>query len=106
MLFQGWTPGGELIKSKPVEDKLFYLFDLFLASKERTLRPDSMRVLKSSINRMKKWLSSKGMKDLSAYDFDNKILVKFHDYMIFELKCSNRVFNNTKAHFRSIWNWM
>lgn len=102
----GWTPLGNLIEKTPEEDKLFYLFDLFLTFKEKTLRPDSLRVLKSSIKRMKDWLSEKEMSDISVYDFDAKMVVKFSDYMLLKLKCSHRGYNNTKAHFRGIWNWM
>lgn len=103
LLKSGWTPYG--MQEAPIENRLIDLLDIYATIKERELRPDSMRSLRSYNRLFIAWLEKEHLKDLTIQDFNHSLAQRYLDYILLVKKVSNRTYNNYLGNMRVMWNW-
>lgn len=99
----GWTPYG--MQETAAENRLADLLDIYATIKERELRPDSMRSLRSYNRLFMAWLEKERLKDLTIQDFNHVLAQRYLDYILLIKKVSNRTYNNYLGNMRVMWNW-
>jgi integrase len=92
----------------------YFISDLLEAFKEHTeknykkgnFRFDTKRSYLSGINKFQNFLRSKGLDKLTTEHFDKSIIMKYIDYMEFELKNSGKTVNNNVTFLKIVSNYL
>lgn len=107
MLSEGWTPVGRLDKnSEESSTTVIDALRLYLSFNEPLLRPATFTCRKNIIEIFCKWLENDNKKRLTLSDVDEKLGVRYHDYLLLERKLSNRSFNFYFSILRTSFNWL
>jgi integrase/recombinase XerD len=78
----------------------------FIITKEKELRPDSMRSYNSFIKMLKEYISVKCKdKDMYVISFDKHYAIRFMQDLYLNSKISERTYNNQVAFYRLFFNW-
>lgn len=108
MLKKGWTPYGHLDTEEEEEQEGTLLTELMLVYekvKERELRFDSMRSIRSYNKLLCAWLKDKKLDKVTIENFTPKIAHSYLDYIIIQKKVSNCTYNNYVSNLRAMWNF-
>lgn len=103
LLSGGWTPYGSV--KLPQDQKLKELVEIYADIKERELRPESMRSLRSYNRLFLSWLKKEHLDHLSVMEFSAIEAQRYLDYVLLKKKVSNMTYNNYLANMKVMWNW-
>lgn len=104
-LYGGWNP--YLEESAPRGfTPLKQVLTTFYNSKERELRPDSLRTYRSLIDIFCKWLDESGRSNIFSAKFDKLDTLEFLEFVYNVKRLSNKTWNNYKLFFSNVFNWM
>lgn len=104
-LYSGWNPFLE--ESAPRGfSKLTEVLDLFLKSKKKELRADSVRTYTSFIEIFQRWLVKSGREKMCTANFNRMDAMNYMDDLDIEKNLSNTTFNNYMRFNRLIFAWM
>lgn len=103
-LYSGWNPYQEENAPRGFT-KLNDALDIYLKLKTKELREDSQRTYNSFVLTFKKWLDLRGKNEMFSANFNRMDALEFLDDKYAE-GISNLTYNNYKAFFTIIWNWM
>lgn len=104
-LYGGWNPYLEESAPRgftPIKQVL----DIFINTKQRELREDSMRSYKSFVFIFKNWLDLTGREKMFSAKLDKMDVLEFMEYLYNVKKLSNKTWNNYKSFFSSLCEWM
>jgi integrase len=101
----GWNPYLEQEASKGF-CKLFDVLNTFQVTKEKELRPDSIRSYNSYIKILKDYVTEKIKgKNIYVNTFDKSYAINFMQYMYLNKNISERYYNNNVKFYRTFFNW-
>lgn len=103
-LYNGWNPFEEQFSSKGFK-LLNDTLDIYLSSKLKELRPDSRRSYSSFVKSLKLWLVKSGNAKMYAVKFNKENALDFLESKNQE-GISNLTYNNYRAFFTILWNWL
>lgn len=104
-LYGGWNP--YLEESAPRGfTPLKQVLTTFYNSKERELRPDSLRSYRSMIDIFGKWLDATNRSTIFSAKFDKLDALEFLEYVYNVKRLSNKTWNNYKIFLSNVSNWM
>jgi integrase len=104
-LYAGWNP--YLEESAPRGfTPLKQVLGIFLRSKERELRDDSLRSYRSFIGSFEKWLDDTGRGNIFSAKWDKLDAVEYMEWLYNVKRVSNKTWNNYKTFNSVIFNWM
>lgn len=104
-LYSGWNPFLEETAPRGLKD-IHLVLDIFLKSKKRELRSDSVRSYQSFVDNLKEWLISRGFKTMYTAKFNRVHAVDYMDYLYNEKEVSNVTWNNYLRFCRLLFTWM
>lgn len=104
-LYSGWNPFVEKEAPKGYE-KLAYAMETFFKTKERELRPDSLRSYRSFIDNLAFWLKQTKRDDMLVIQFSRKDALEYMNYLYMGKQVSNTTWNNYLRFNRLIFAWM
>jgi integrase len=104
-LYSGYNPFNE--ESNPRAYKILIdSIHVFLKTKEKELRSDSIRSYKSYISIFEEWLELKELRKIRCENFKKIHAVEFMEWVYLSRKCSALTYNNYRLFFVTLWNWL
>lgn len=102
----GWNPFLE--KAAPfASSRLREVMDSFLRIKAKENEDNSMRSYRSYVKTLKSWLTESGYPDdMFVCSFTHAVAMDFMNHVEDDERISPRTFNNYRAFYTLLWNWM
>jgi len=104
-LHSGWNPFLEEEAPKGFV-LLSAAMNTFFRSKERELRPDSLRSYSSYIKMLNAYLATIDQQKIFAVNFTSSMAMSFMNEMYNSKRLSTTTFNNYRIFFLTLWNWL
>lgn len=104
-LYSGWNPFTEENAPKGF-NYLIDIFGVFIRSKEKELRSDSMRSYRSFVKTFSEWLNKTDRAKMYAVNFKRSDAIEYMDY-IYDVKgVSGTTWNNYRTFNKTLFTWM
>jgi integrase len=104
-LYNNWNPFIEEMNPRGYI-KMSEVFKIFIASKERELRPESLRSYRSFETILNEWLKISNKENINCEFFSKIDAVEFMEWAYNFRKLSSTTYNNYRIFYISFWNWM
>jgi len=104
-LYNNWNPFVEEMNPRGYV-KLSEVFKIFISSKERELRPESMRSYRSFETILNEWLKIEKKENINCAFFSKVDAIEFMEWAYNFRKLSSTTYNNYRIFYISFWNWM
>lgn len=104
-LYTGWNPWVEEECSNGLTP-LIEAVKKFIRRKDKELRPGSMRSYTSYVDIFGKWCAKNELHTVFAVNFNSHDAIKFMNFVYDEKDVSGTTYNNYRAFFKLLWNWL
>lgn len=104
-LYSGWNPFNDDHAPK-AHIKIREAARIFLRSKKKESRPDSMRTYSSFIKTFNEWLIKTDKSEISCIQINKGVALEFLDYIYDVKDVSNNTFNNYLGFYSGLFNWL
>lgn len=104
-LYNGWNPFLEETAPKAFS-KLKDVLNIFIRTKTKELRPDSIRTYVSHRDILFQWLADTDKEEVYVVNFSESDAIAYMNYVYEDRDVSNTTFNNYLRSYNAFWNWM